>query len=93
MNIFRSKCGTKKLGRDIRNLSFLSNLAFLKIAVILRKENLTTVYLCTDAPIAEVTALINLLPSNIQVERFLNDSSLNDGQVSIVDQVLYFSDL
>ncbi|VDP12459.1 unnamed protein product [Onchocerca flexuosa] len=57
-----------------------------QIAAILRKENLTTVYLCTDASAAEVTTLINLLPSNVQVERFLNDSSLNDGEVSIVDQ-------
>lgn len=61
--------------------------------MILRKENLTTVYLCTDAPTAEVTTLINLLPSDVQVERFLNNSSLNDGEVSIVDQVLYSPDL
>ncbi|MCP9266039.1 GDP-fucose protein O-fucosyltransferase 2 [Dirofilaria immitis] len=57
-----------------------------QIAAILRRENITTVYLCTDASTAEVTTLINLLPSDVQVVQFLNDSSLNDGEVSIVDQ-------
>nr|CRZ25877.1 BMA-PAD-2 [Brugia malayi] len=57
-----------------------------QIVVILRKENLTTLYLCTDASTAEVATLTSLLPYDVQVERFLNDSSLNDGEVSIVDQ-------
>uniref|UniRef100_A0A915Q588 GDP-fucose protein O-fucosyltransferase 2 n=1 Tax=Setaria digitata TaxID=48799 RepID=A0A915Q588_9BILA len=57
-----------------------------QIVAILGKENLTTVYLCTDAPTNEVATLINLLPPDILVERFANSSSLNDGEVSIIDQ-------
>ncbi|VDN06545.1 unnamed protein product [Thelazia callipaeda] len=57
-----------------------------QILAILRAQKLMTVYLSTDAPPNEVDALIDLLPSTVRVERFSDESSLNDGEVAIVDQ-------
>ncbi|VDN28050.1 unnamed protein product [Gongylonema pulchrum] len=50
------------------------------------EQVLSTVFLSTDAPAEEVNTLTDLLPSNVRVEQFLNETSLNDGEVSIIDQ-------
>lgn len=50
--------------------------------------NLNTVFLSTDAPNDEVNHLKSFLPPRIEVKQFVNNDSLSDGEVAIIDQVV-----